>query len=281
MQGLWAAHLDPELGGQGFGQLRLGLLHEVLGRSELAPFVFGCQAPDSGNAELIALAGTEEQKRRWLDPLLDGRILSAFAMTEQGTGSDPRQFTTRAERDGDEWVITGRKWMVGNASRGDLHIVLAVTEPDADPHHRMSMLLVPRGSAGDRGTRSGPHERPRRGREPGVGAWRGHLRPRAGAGRESARRPRRGVHPRPASPRARSHPPLHALGRGLPARLRHARRACGVDLGARRPVGRQADRAELGGRQRRGHRGGPACSPCRRRGVSTRSARPPRAPRSR
>ena len=149
-RGLWAAHLDPELGGQGFGQLRLGLLHEVLGRSELAPFVFGCQAPDSGNAELIALAGTEEQKRRWLDPLLAGRILSAFAMTEQGTGSDPRQFTTRAERDGDEWVITGRKWMVGNASRGDLHIVLAVTEPDADPHHRMSMLLVPADAPGIR-----------------------------------------------------------------------------------------------------------------------------------
>ncbi len=147
-QGLWAAHLDPELGGQGFGQLRLGLLHEVLGRSELAPFVFGCQAPDSGNAELIALAGTEEQKRRWLDPLLDGRILSAFAMTEQGTGSDPRQFTTAAERDGDEWVITGRKWMVGNASRGDLHIVMAVTEPEADPHHRMSMLLVPSDTPG-------------------------------------------------------------------------------------------------------------------------------------
>lgn len=146
--GLWAAHLGPELGGQGYGQLRLGLLHEILGRSELAPYVFGCQAPDSGNAELIAIAGTEDQRERWMKPLLDGRLLSAFSMTEQGTGSDPRQFTTRAELDGDEWVLNGRKWFVGNASRADFHIVMAVTEPDASPRERMSMLIVPAGTPG-------------------------------------------------------------------------------------------------------------------------------------
>ncbi|MFD2399221.1 acyl-CoA dehydrogenase family protein [Prauserella oleivorans] len=87
--GLWAAHLGPDLGGQGYGQLRLGLLHEILGTSELAPYVFGCQAPDSGNAELLAIAGTEQQRERWMHPLLRGEVLSAFSMTEQGTGSDP------------------------------------------------------------------------------------------------------------------------------------------------------------------------------------------------
>lgn len=145
---LWAAHLGPDLGGQGYGQVALGLLHEILGSCELAPYVFGCQAPDSGNAELIALAGTDDQKRRWMQPLLDGTLLSAFSMTEQGTGSDPRQFTTTAKRDGGEYVLDGTKWFVGNASRSDFHIVMAVTDPDAEPRHRMSMLIVPTGTPG-------------------------------------------------------------------------------------------------------------------------------------
>jgi acyl-CoA dehydrogenase len=147
-QGLWAAHLGPDLGGQGYGQLKLGLLHEVLGESDLAPYVFGCQAPDSGNAELIAQAGTEEQKQRWLRPLLDGTLLSAFSMTEQGTGSDPTQFTAHAELHGDEWVVNGDKWFVGNASRADFHVVMLVTEPDAPPRERMSMIIVPTPASG-------------------------------------------------------------------------------------------------------------------------------------
>jgi len=149
-QGLWAAHLGPELGGQGFGQVKLALLHEILGASDLAPFVFGNHAPDSGNAELLALAGTPEQKERWLYPLLEGELLSAYAMTEPGTGSDPKQLTTSARLEGDEWVINGHKWFVGNASRADFHIVMAVTEPEADPHHRMSMLIVPTSTPGIR-----------------------------------------------------------------------------------------------------------------------------------
>ncbi|MDI2030488.1 acyl-CoA dehydrogenase family protein [Saccharopolyspora sp. TS4A08] len=147
-QGLWAAHLGPELGGQGYGQLRLGLLHEILGTSELAPFAFGCQAPDSGNIELLALAGTPEQKARWMRPLLDGEVLSAFSMTEQGTGSDPRQFTTTARLVDGQWVLNGGKWFVGNASRADFHIVMAVTEPDAPARARMSMLIVPTDAEG-------------------------------------------------------------------------------------------------------------------------------------
>jgi acyl-CoA dehydrogenase len=144
-RGLWAAHLSPELGGQGFGQVKLALMHEILGGSELAPPVFGNQAPDSGNSELIALAGTDEQKRRWMLPLLDGSLYSAFSMTELGTGSDPRQFTTSARRAGNEWIIDGDKWIVGNATRSDFHIVMARTDPspDADPYATMSLFIVP------------------------------------------------------------------------------------------------------------------------------------------
>ena len=83
-QGLWAAHLDPELGGQGYGQVKLGLMHEILGTSDRAAGVFGNQAPDSGNAELLAIAGTPEQKERWMQPLLAGEVRSAFSMTEPG-----------------------------------------------------------------------------------------------------------------------------------------------------------------------------------------------------
>ena len=102
-RGLWAAHLPPDLGGQGFGQVKLGLMHEILGTSPFAPNAFGNQAPDSGNSEILALAGTDEQKDRWLHPLLAGDLKSAFSMTEpESAGSDPTELRTRAERDGDE-----------------------------------------------------------------------------------------------------------------------------------------------------------------------------------
>lgn len=147
--GLWAAHLDPELGGEGFGQVKLALLHEILGASELAPPVFGNHPPDSGNSQLIAVAGTPEQKERWMQPLLDGELWSAFSMTESGTGSDPTQLATSAELDGDEWVLNGTKFCVGNASRSDFHIVLCRTEADDAPRHRRhSMLIVPTGGEG-------------------------------------------------------------------------------------------------------------------------------------
>jgi acyl-CoA dehydrogenase len=143
-RGLWAAHLDPELGGQGFGQVKLGLMHEVLGTSPLAPFAFGNAAPDSGNSEILALAGTPEQKERYLHPLLAGDLRSAFSMTEPDTaGSDPTQLRTRAERDGDEWVINGHKWFSSNGSIADFLIVMAVTDPDARSHQRASMFVVP------------------------------------------------------------------------------------------------------------------------------------------
>src|SRR5919109_4890150 len=143
-RGLWAAHLPPELGGQGFGQVKLGLMHEILGTSPFAPNAFGNQAPDSGNSEILALAGTEEQKERWLSPLLAGDLKSAFSMTEpEVAGSDPTTLRTRAVRDGEEWVIDGRKWFSTNASIADFLIVMAVTDPDAHRYQRASMLIVP------------------------------------------------------------------------------------------------------------------------------------------
>jgi acyl-CoA dehydrogenase len=143
-RGLWAAHLDPELGGQGFGQVKLGLMHEILGSSPYAPFAFGNQAPDSGNSEILALAGTEEQKERWLYPLLEGDLRSAFSMTEPETaGSDPTLLRTRAEHDGDGWILNGHKWFSSNASIADFLIVMAVTNPEAHRYQRASMFVVP------------------------------------------------------------------------------------------------------------------------------------------
>jgi acyl-CoA dehydrogenase len=149
-RGLWAAHLPPDLGGQGFGQVKLGLMHEILGSSPLAPSAFGNQAPDSGNAELLAIAGTEEQKQRWLYPLLAGDLRSAFSMTEPGAGADPTMLSTRAVLDeaAGEWVIDGHKWFSTNASIADLLIVMVITEPGARSHAQASMLLVPAGTPG-------------------------------------------------------------------------------------------------------------------------------------
>ncbi|MGA2521457.1 MAG: acyl-CoA dehydrogenase family protein [Acidimicrobiales bacterium] len=151
-EGLWAAHLPPELGGMGFGQVRLGLLHEVLGRSFLAPFVFGNNAPDSGNAELLALgieaSGREEQRARWLEPLLAGALRSAFSMTEPGAGADPTLIATTAVRDGEEWVVNGHKWFTTNGSVADFLIVMCVTNPDVHPYAGCSMILVPADTPG-------------------------------------------------------------------------------------------------------------------------------------
>jgi acyl-CoA dehydrogenase len=142
-QELWAAHLDPELGGQGYGQGKLGLMHEILGSSPLAPLMFGNAAPDSGNSEILAMSGTPEQKDRYLYPLLAGDLKSAFSMTEPDTaGSDPTMLKTRAVRDGDDWVINGHKWYSSNGSIADFMIVMAVTDPDARPHQRASMFIV-------------------------------------------------------------------------------------------------------------------------------------------
>jgi acyl-CoA dehydrogenase len=147
-RGLWATHLDPELGGQGHGQVKLALLNEILGRSNWAPIIFGTQAPDTGNAEILARFGTEQQKATFLQPLLDGEIFSSYSMTEPQGGSDPTQFVTRAWRDGDDWVIEGEKYFSSNAKSAAFLIVMAVTNPDVSPYEGMSMFLVPTDTPG-------------------------------------------------------------------------------------------------------------------------------------
>jgi acyl-CoA dehydrogenase len=123
-------------------------MNEILGRSQWAPAIFGCQAPDSGNAEILAAYGTEEQKRRYLEPLLAGEIVSCFAMTEPQAGSDPREFRCRAWRDGAEWVLEGEKYFASHADLAEFLIVMAITNPDRPVHEGASMFLVPKGTAG-------------------------------------------------------------------------------------------------------------------------------------
>ncbi|MGI4845818.1 MAG: acyl-CoA dehydrogenase family protein [Janthinobacterium lividum] len=145
---LWACHLGPELGGAGFGQVKLGLMNEILGRALFAPIVFGAHAPDSGNCEILAAYGTEEQKARFLAPLLANEVVSCFAMTEPQGGADPKVFTSRAVRDGDDWVIDGQKWFASNARYAAFFIVMAVTDPDAPVYQGMSMFVVPADTPG-------------------------------------------------------------------------------------------------------------------------------------
>ena len=147
-QALWACHLGPDLGGQGYGQLKLALMNEILGQSSWAPVIFGTQAPDTGNAEILAHYGTQAQKDRYLRPLLDGEIFSCYSMTEPEGGSDPKQFKTRAVKDGDEWVINGWKFFSSNAKTSTFLIVMVVTDPEVSAYQGMSMFLVPTDTPG-------------------------------------------------------------------------------------------------------------------------------------
>jgi acyl-CoA dehydrogenase len=151
--GLWNLFLPrTHEHGAGLTNLQYAPLAEITGRSVwLAPEALNCSAPDTGNMELLSMFGTEEQKRRWLAPLLEGEIRSAFSMTEPDVASsDATNISTRIERDGDEYVINGRKWWTSGAMspRCDLLIVMGVTDPDADRHRRQSMILVPKGTPG-------------------------------------------------------------------------------------------------------------------------------------
>jgi acyl-CoA dehydrogenase len=143
-EGLWAPHLPPEAGGTGQGFLVYAYLNEEIGRSVWAQLVFGCQAPDAGNGEILHLYGTDEQKRDWLAPLVAGEIRSFFSMTEPDvSGSDPTSLRTRAIRDEGDWVIDGRKWFSSGAEGAAFGIVMAVTDPDAEPHKRATQIIVP------------------------------------------------------------------------------------------------------------------------------------------
>jgi len=148
-EGLWAPHLPREAGGMGTGYVTLALMNEILGRSPLAPRVFGSNAPDSGNQELLWLAGTPEQMDRYLRPSVDGLAPSAFAMTEpEHSGSDPTTLSTSAVLEDGSWVINGHKWFITGASQAVFLIVMAVTDADAAPHQRASMIVVDGGTPG-------------------------------------------------------------------------------------------------------------------------------------
>lgn len=145
---LWACHLAPELGGAGYGQVKLGLMNEILGRSRFGPSVFGCQAPDSGNAEILAYYGTDDQKSRYLQPLLECKVASCYSMTEPQAGSDPAEFTCSAQREGEEWVINGEKWFASHARFAEFLLVMVVTNPERPVHEGASIILIDKGAPG-------------------------------------------------------------------------------------------------------------------------------------
>jgi acyl-CoA dehydrogenase len=147
--GLWAPNHPVEFGGLGLSMVDHGLFAEAVGRSPLGMSVFGTQAPDAGNVEILHLFGSAEQKEEWLRPLVAGEIRSCFSMTEPETaGSNPVLLATSAELDGDEWVINGQKWFSSSADGAAFAIVMAVTDPDAPPHQRASMIIVPTDTPG-------------------------------------------------------------------------------------------------------------------------------------
>jgi alkylation response protein AidB-like acyl-CoA dehydrogenase len=141
--GWWAPNLPEAVGGAGAGLVELGLISEVVGRTPLGHFTFGCQAPDAGNAELLLLHGTDEQMRKYLVPLAAGETRSCFCMTEpEYAGSNPVEMGTLAVKDGGDYVINGHKWFSTAADGAGFAVVMAVTDPDAAPHARASMILV-------------------------------------------------------------------------------------------------------------------------------------------
>ncbi len=147
--GMWAPQLPQEIGGMGLSVLEHGMVSEVLGNSPLGHYVFGAQAPDAGNIEILHKFGTPEQKQQYLAPLAAGEIRSCFSMTEPHTaGSNPTLLSCRAEKDGDDYVINGRKWFTSAADGSAFAIVMAVTDPDADRHARATQIIVPTDTAG-------------------------------------------------------------------------------------------------------------------------------------
>ena len=146
---LWAPQHPKEYGGMGLDLVELGLVSEALGRSPLGHYAFGCQAPDAGNIEILHLHGTEEQKAQYLQPLVEGKIRSCFSMTEvEMAGSNPVMLDTTAVKDGDDYVINGHKWYTSCADGAAFAIVMAVTNPEASPYLRASMIIVPTATPG-------------------------------------------------------------------------------------------------------------------------------------
>jgi acyl-CoA dehydrogenase len=147
--GLWGPQIPKSLGGLGLDLVDHGLVSERLGRSPLGHYTFGAQAPDAGNLEILHRYGTPEQQDKWLRPLAAGDLRSCFSMTEpDNPGSNPTMLSTRAVADGDDYVIDGHKWFTSSADGAAFAIVMAVTNPDAPPHGRASMIIVPTDTPG-------------------------------------------------------------------------------------------------------------------------------------
>jgi acyl-CoA dehydrogenase len=148
--GLWAAHIPESYGGGGLSLTEFAHMSEELGRSPIGHYVFNCQAPDVGNMEILMEYGSEEQKERFLGPLIRGEIRSCFSMTEpEHAGSNPVWLSTTATKEGDEWVLRGHKWFTTGAEGAAFAICMAVTNPDAaEPHGRASMIIVPTDTPG-------------------------------------------------------------------------------------------------------------------------------------
>jgi acyl-CoA dehydrogenase len=167
-EGLWNLFMPDEEHGPGLANWEYGLLCEDMGRSPVAPMVFNCSAPDTGNMEILAEYGTAEQKERWLAPLLADHVRSCFSMTEPETaGSDPTGLAARAELADGEWRIDGHKWFTSGYNGADVAIAMVVTDRDAAPHRRASMILVPIDTPGFTGVRPVPVM----GHSAGPGHW--------------------------------------------------------------------------------------------------------------
>ena len=146
---LWAPLHPKEYGGMGLPLMETAMLFEAMGRSPLGLYTFGCQAPDAGNIEILHMFGTEEQKEKYLHPLVQGKIRSCFSMTEVDLpGSNPVMMDTTAEKDGDDYVINGHKWYTTGADGAEFAIVMAVTNPEAAPYRQASMIIVPTDTPG-------------------------------------------------------------------------------------------------------------------------------------
>ncbi|MFH1537366.1 MAG: acyl-CoA dehydrogenase family protein, partial [bacterium] len=146
---LWAPGFPAEIGGMGLSLVEHGLVSEALGRTPLGHYVFGCQAPDAGNVEILHLHGTAEQKEKYLIPLVEGKIRSCFSMTEVDMpGSNPTMLETTAVKDGDDYVINGQKWYTTAADGAEFAIVMAITDPEAPVYFRASMIIVPTDTPG-------------------------------------------------------------------------------------------------------------------------------------
>ena len=252
--------------------MEYALLNEEIGRSMWAQLVFNCQAPDAGNGEILHMFGTDDQKERFLRPLVEGTARSFFSMTEpEVSGADPTELRTTAVLDGDEWVIDGHKWFSSSAEGAAFGIVMAVTDPDAPPHRRMSQILVPTDTPGYELIRPIPvlgHA--------GRG-WSTHCEVRY----TGVRVPRENVLGEPGDgfriAQKRLGPGrIHHVMRWLGQMQRAFELMCALRArarGRRRPARREADGAELDRRLRRRDPGLPPAHARRRRASSTRAAR--------